>query len=445
MLSPLRPRGSLTSPLFTCGVLGLLGAVTAVSVAACGGSTTATPAPAVEDASVAEPVDAGEPDTTPPVDNGAPSEVYPAPHPASPEIQSYGGPTMAAPKIVPIVWQGDTYATQIADFAKKLGPSSYWKEATAEYGVGPATAAEPIVITEAAPKSITDTEITTWLASMLDGTHPAFGTADETAIYTIYYPTGTKIEIPNFGSSCEGFGGYHYETEIQGKKIVYAVIPRCGSFFGMSGVDVLTSTSAHEFVEAATDPQAVTNPAFSIPDQDHMIYALFPLSEVGDMCTFNADSNQKLLDVGGYMIQRTWSNAAAKAGRHPCVPNLAGEVYFNTAPVLNEKVYIDFGGGQAYATKGVKIPVGKSKTIELDLFSEAATSGAWTVGAVDTSAYYRQAPELEFKFDRREGVNGEKLHMTITALKAGKYGGSEFIVTSSLGKRQNIWMGFVQN
>ena len=35
--------------------------------------------------------------------------------------------------------------------------------------------------------------------------------------------------------------------------------------------------------------------------------------------------------------------------------------------------------------------------------------------------------------------------MTITVLKAGQYGGSEFIVTSSLGKRQNIWMGFVQN
>jgi hypothetical protein len=430
---------TLPSALFASLVLGV------VSVSACGGSTEAAPTTAVVDAGPVEPVDAGEPDTAPPVDNGKPSDVYPAPHPAVPQVQSYGGPTMKTPKIVPILWQNDPYATQIVDFAKKIGPSDYWKQSTEEYGVGPATASEAIVVTEAAPKKITDTEITTWLASMLDGTHPTFGTPDENAIYTIYYPSGTVIDIPDFGQSCEGFGGYHYETEIAGKKIVYSVIPRCGSFFGMSGIDVLTSTSAHEFVEAATDPHAITDPAYAIPDQDHLIYALFPLSEIGDMCTFNADSNQKLTDVGGYMIQRSWSNAAAAAGRHPCVPNLAGDVYFNSAPVLNEKVYIDFGGGQAAVTKGVKIPVGKSKTVEIDLFSEGPTSGAWTVGAVDTSAYYREAPELEFKFDRREGVNGEKLHMTITVLKAGKYGGSEFIVTSSLGKRQNIWMGFVQN
>ncbi len=417
----------------------------ALVVACSSSSTTAAPV---------DPVDSGAPvedaapvvvDAGPDVDNGAPSDVYPAPHPKEPQVQSYGGPTMANPRIVPIVFKGDTYVTQIAELSQKVGASDYWKAATAEYGVGAATSIAPIVVDAAAPTATTDDEIQTWLGSMLDGTHADFGAPDENSIYTIFYPTTTVVTIPQWGQSCKGFGGYHYETTVGSKKVVYAVMPRCAGFFGLSALDAMTTGASHEWIEAVTDPHDVSDPAYSIPDNDHLVYALFPLSEVGDMCTFDAEANIRVPELGNYLVQRTWSNAAAAAHHHPCVPAAnPGEVYFNSVPVLTEKAYISFQGAGSYPTKGVKIPVGQEKTIELDLFSDGPTGGAWTVDAVDVSSYYRKPQQLDFSFDRREGQNGEKLHMTIKSIAKGDNGGAEFIVVSTLGKKQNMWMGFVQ-
>ena len=81
-------------------------------------------------------------------------------------------------------------------------------------------------------------------------------------------------------------------------------------------------------------------------------------------------------------MQRTWSNKAAPAGHDPCVPALPGEVYFNAAPVLNDNITVDVIG-QTSRCKGVKIAVGETKTIEIDLFSDAATGGPWTVAVQD--------------------------------------------------------------
>jgi hypothetical protein len=47
---------------------------------------------------------------------------------------------------------------------------------------------------------------------------------------------------------------------------------------------------------------------------------------------------------------------------------------------------------------------------------------------------------LSFAFDRDAGINGEKLHLTITANQAGA---TPFVVTSTLGTQQTFWAGIV--
>jgi hypothetical protein len=97
-------------------------------------------------------------------------------------------------------------------------------------------------------------------------------------------------------------------------------------------------------------------------------------------------------------------------------------------------------------TQGVHIPVGQSATVELDLYSDAPTSGPWHLSAVDfASAFMGQPPELSFSFDATQGQNGDKVHLTIKALKASALGASNFWIQSDLGQSSTVWLGVVGN
>src|SRR5207249_7804873 len=109
--------------------------------------------------------------------------------------------------------------------------------------------------------------------------------------------------------------------------------PRCPSWKELHGFDVVSATSSHELVEAVTDPFPSSSPAFAAVDQDHSVWRLFPLTELGDMCAVNAGADFRPRDLD-YLVQRTWSNAAARAHRDPCGPRGDDDVYFNSVPAL---------------------------------------------------------------------------------------------------------------
>jgi len=94
----------------------------------------------------------------------------------------------------------------------------------------------------------------------------------------------------------------------------------------------------------------------------------------------------------------------------------------------------------------VKIPVASTKTIDLDLFSDADTGGPWDVQVKDLGALIQGgSATMTFSLDRTSGQNGEILHLTIDVLKKSQYGVGIFLVVSSLGQRQNWWIGLVGN
>ena len=218
-------------------------------------------------------------------------------------------------------------------------------------------------------------------------------------------------------------------------------MPRCQNLgANVKGFDALTAGLSHELVEASTDPLG-DFPAWSYVDTDHMVWNLMPLGELGDMCAYEPQSFQRL--VGAYMVQRPWSNASALAGHDPCVPVL-GTPYFNSAPVLTDTVTLDYYG-QEVPTYGIQIPLNQSKTIDVQLFSDAPTTD-WTVQAVDSSYGTMGPQELQFTWDKQSGNNGDTLHLTITRVANGAYDGSEFILYSEQGLTMaNLWFGFVGN
>jgi hypothetical protein len=408
-------------------------------VMACGGSTS----PSVPDSGGGGDDAGSQPDVTPAedagpdVDNGTPSTTYPAFKIDAPQVVSFGGPTMAAPKLVPVYFSNDdtTFTGQLTTFMSKLGASSFWLPAVSEYGVGVITSQTPIQLTESAPATLDDSDIQTWLAAKIDDqTLPA---PDANTLYALYYPDGTTITLgQQGGTSCQDFGAYHDNITYKTGDVAYAVMPRC-SGWGPSVLGTTTSAASHEFIEASTDPFPQTNTAYGQVDDNHILWEyVLGGGETGDMCAQFSASYVTPTDLG-FEVQRAWSNTAAKAGHDPCQP-ADKSPYFNSMPVLKDDISL---GGQGNNTKGVHIPIGSSATIEVDLFSDADTGGPWTVSASDTSG----AGAITFAWDRETGQNGEKLHLTINAVKKTQYGASGFIIKSKLNGRTTSWFGLVGN
>ncbi len=383
-------------------------------------------------------------------DDGMISTTYPAPHSAAPQVINGGGPVLTNPKLVPVFFANEdpTMQAGILDFVDNVGTTKYWTTATSEYGVGPTTTTAPVLLTEMAPGTTDDGAIQTWLSGKLNGNDPLWPVADDNTIYLLHYPSGTGITLQSQQGvevSCQSFGGYHSSITLDSAHgqlpVAYAVVPQCGDFDGIHGADAVSAAGSHEIIEGSTDPYPMNNPAFVQTDNAHLYWELaLGGGEVGDMCAQFPNVFTKFAGLN-HTVQRTWSNAAAMAGSDPCVPELPGEIYFNSAPVLTDTVAIPGLGNM----KGVKIAVGASKTIELDLFSEADTGGPWSVEVQDYAVvtFQTQNPTMTFSLDNDMGQNGQKLHLTITVLSKAQGGLGIFIITSSLGQLHSEWLGLV--
>lgn len=417
---------------------------------------------------------------------GAPSTTYPAPHPPLPQLMNAaGGPILTSPRVYLLVYPGYPYTADLQTFATRLTTAAYWGSATAQYGVGPLAYGGTVTLTgQTPPTTITSAEIEAWMASSLAS--GAFGTPDPQGIYTIFYPSGTTVTQPNPVlpslaplASCVAFGGYHDDVAVtladggaptmladsgaSGARadggatttFSYAVIPTCDS-----SVQDLTAVVSHEWVESSTDPfvTSATTGAFSLMggadsafftvDAAHAVWALLGGGEAGDLCEPEGNSVYVTPPDVGYLVQRTWSNELAKQSHDPCAPDPTGVAYFNSAPVLPEAVTVTSSLTGTVVTQGITIPVGESRTIEVDLFSDGDTGGPWTVSAADVlyALYgsYGLANTLGFAWDRTEGENGQKLHLTITVLRASLIAGAHaFMITSTKGARQSVWAGLI--
>lgn len=389
---------------------------------------------------------AAEADTGVPVDGDASSDAaqipFPAPHPTAPQLVKLPGNVIANPKLVPVFFSNDdtTFTGELADFETKLVASIYWKT-VAEYGVGAGTTASSINLTETAGDAWSDTQIQTWLAGKINANDPAFA-FDQNTVFVLHFPSTTTVTRNGTEQSCQSYGAYHDSVTLDqshaAANVAYVVVPRCPAYPGFTAVDTVTAAASGALLGAVTDPYPLADPAWVPYDDDHFVFTLTGGGEVETFCGQDLASFRTLSDLP-YLVQRIWSNGAAAANHDPCVPAPGAEVYFNSAPVLPDTALV---GGTT--TKAVKITAGQSRTIDLDLFSDAATSGPWTVSAFDYNELQGRTATLSFSLDRTTGKNGDVLNLTIHAVTASSLG-SAFLVKSELNGESHTWVGLVVN
>ncbi len=477
-------------------------AMLALCLGACGGTTGGSPTgdgsslvltfPDAGHDAMTTPTEAGGPDVTtdagqdaadvlaPPTD--AQLNTYPSFLPNAPQVVNLGGLVYKSPTFIPVYFAGDPFAAEIPTFVSAVATSQYWTGAVGEYGVGAAVAGEAIVLDETLPASMTDAQIQVWLTNRI-GTDPRFGAIPGTsvfdagpfdagpvdasdpvsdaiaphllmpndAIYILFFPSGTSVTYGP-GTSCSSFGGYHgsFSYPADNSTVAYAVIPRCGSFGAQTGFQAITATTSHELAEAATDPVAV-NPAYAQVDDNHLLWAsVLGGGELGDLCAQSAGAFYQPTEaaLSKYTVQRIWSNKAAAAGHDPCAPALPTSLepyYFNTVPNFGT-VAISYRG-QQFSTLARSVPVGTTSTIELDLFSDAPTGGQqWQITLIDANTYISgAAADLTFSPAVSYGTNGFKVQVDVTNSGSDGRTVHPFVIQSTLGASQNLWIGVITN
>lgn len=350
---------------------------------------------------------------------GSTSGFVQAAHPSQPQVVKGVGSVLASPKIKVITVTGDPLAVTLNQFVSQFGASTEFAAMTAEYGISAPTVSS-VSLSGPAPSNVSDSGIQQTLHANFGSSSP-LGNADDQTVYMITFapPTIVSSNGTVAGDYClTGTLSYHstYTDASAGKVITYIVVLRCSPGWGLGDLDSITTAASHEILESVTDPKL--NAYIGVAQAFNNWSAYMPGAELGDLCEVFETSFYKPLDLG-FAIQRTWSNAAAAAGHNPCVPAPVGAVYFNAIPVLANNVsYIDPNTGTATNATGVTIAVGGSQTIQLKLFSDAPTSGHWTVSAFeDPDSTVSGGKDLTFSFDQTTGSNGSIINLTIHVLQ----------------------------
>ena len=353
---------------------------------------------------------------------------------------------LETPKVQLIAYAEDSFVADVDAFITELGATTEWAAQTAEYGVGPFTRLPTIMLPGTAPATLDDnaqsnSPFQQTLQANVSGASPAWAPEDGNTLYVFLLPLGTNIKAG--GNCCTDFLGYHGEATVASGGVPYAVVCHCAAQKGdpLTPLQYVTTSVSHEMVEAATDPFVNSNPAFAQNDDNDAIWTVATGGELADMCEYNTDSNY-LPPGSKYMIQRSWSNAAAKAGNQPCVPAATTAPYFNSYAAYSDAITLDYGG--AWKTKGVKIAKGQSRTIPVALHSQGATSGPWNVKAWDLNDYLGNTPNTTVTLDKTSGSNGDVLQLTIKVSSYDKsFGGAGFVLESTLSGQDNLTFGAV--
>jgi hypothetical protein len=377
---------------------------------------------------------------------GAGGKFNPAPHAPLPQVANLGGAVLSAPKLRPIFFTDDPDQADVMSFLSELAAGSYWTATTSEYGVGALTLLAPVVGAMASAPTISDGTLQAALATNTLSPSALWGPADPSTVFLFVLPPSVAL---TYGQTtcCVDYGGYHDETLVNGVAVPYVVACACPDFFGpdWNRIDERTVVLSHELIEAATDPFPRSNPAFYAANQANLVWTMLTGGELGDMCVIQPDM-ATVLPSGRYAVQKSWSNAAAALGNDPCVPAASSPPYFNSMPVLDVIPY----GSSGYRTNGVQIPIGTSRTIDLQLFSAGAVPNGWNVSAYAYEDLYGGTPSLTFALDRSTGRNADVLRLTITPVQSNPaLGGNPFVILSTVGSpgasnyRSHVAMGFV--
>ena len=400
--------------------------------------------------------------------------AFPAFKPHVPTVVASGGPVMKSPRIVPVFFPSTPHQDDLIEFLRKYVASPTWAEQTKEYGIGAASVAEPIQLTQdpvttgtlgdaakgtpfsSDSQTLQNDDVRAFMIDQLTSHADVWGPSDaatlDGSLYVLFYPPSVFVQNGENGVVCVGPTGYHDAAQFPNEEryAIYSVSTVC-PFAEDAVVDSMGVATSHELLEAVTDPLgAFAGRAYNSLDPEDIGWQLVAGGELGDMCVrTDVDLPAFSVRVDGIpgRVQRMWSNAAARAFHDPCLPAPAGS-YFNSAPVLD---VLTLGPRNIRA---VKIPPGGTATVDVQLFSDGPTGGAWSVEPEDVSAlvgaFAGADPadkKLALSFDRGSGKNGDTLRLTITNKAPSTVDPRKpigvFRLVSKMGDRSSVWFGTV--
>ena len=355
---------------------------------------------------------------------GSDASVAPAFAPEMPQIMNQGGALLATPTVVTVTWSSDPNRATYEAFGDAIGASTYWK-ATSEYGIGAVTS-KHVEITDTAKSSMSEDELAKLVSQYVEAAPgngwPAW---DASTMYVLYVPEGTQITSGG-ANDCESTSGYHDEnTDATIPHLEYAaVLQACHG--SQDVVEYATSTAAHEIVETATDPHTQTDVAWAGFDSDHLAWEIWQAQqdEVADACEYYDDADSRETAPFSYVVQKLWSNAAAKAGHDPCLRSL-DHPYFNTTPLDVEPITVTTSLAKEPATtKGFHIPSGTTKTVKFGFYSDGDLA-PWGFSVVEGDGFTSPTEShLTITTTTVSGKNGDTADVSITANGTGSKTGN---------------------
>jgi hypothetical protein len=360
-----------------------------------------------------------------------------------PQVQNSGGPVLAAPTVISVTFQtpdggADPLAAMADDFIAKL-PGTTFSRIAQEYGVNGLAAGAPIHSSLQLSGTVDDGLWQDHLASEIEQGLDGFGPSPAQALYILFIPPGVTITASG-QTGCVDFGGYHSAVSLAGHaKLAYAVVARCpAGFNGENESNSVTAVASHEILEAATDPYfTLDDAAWANVDNAALAFGLLFGGEIADLCLDSLPVFYTPPDLP-YVVQRVWSNQAARAGHDPCVPSpTSGEPFLQSAPELPAATPIKLQG-TTVDTMGISLAVGQSTTVAVDLYSASPTDRPWALSLLPLSS-----GSIKGTFDRDTGMNGDQVHLTLTLEKEGalqgEFGLQAVGIVSELGDRKVIW------
>ena len=259
----------------------------------------------------------------------------PAPHAPFPQIPYQGGPTLSAPRLVPITFAGYPYAAEIAQWSGWIASSSWLATVGADYGVTGATAAPLVVLDGGAPTIQRPEDLAALLAEAFDGGAIPAPASLAQPLYVVFFPPDAGI-----AGVCQQVFSYHAAGRYEGAPFAFVLDADCPEqVTGYPETEQIELTAGHEIVESAANPYSTVDGGIGWQLTDPASPWWAPgAGEIADLCEgpvyFDADA--------GVYAPLVWSNrAAARGDGSPCLPSPGA--YFNASPTPDAVVTLDGG------------------------------------------------------------------------------------------------------
>lgn len=339
-----------------------------------------------------------------------------------PRIEYRGGPFLRHPKIVTITFAMDDpkLVARVEQLGSTITRSAWWKTVTEGYCategdcIGEGSAAPPMRLAEPLGGEVRDTEIEATLMKLAKAKR--LGTVDKDTLLLVYLPKDVALTDATTRYCGSGHPrALHRAVEIDGTRIPFAIIPRCGD------EAELTGTASHEILESVTNVFPAEHGFAFVGGSPASGFVAAGIEPVDPCGLITMDGHWTI--ESGFVVHRAWSNRAASLARDPCVPSRTSAPYAMLVP----------------REPAVRLPKeGESVTVELDA-SAASLTTPWAVSAFDLSGHQDGVRYVDLSLDKHTVSAGETVKLTITSIKKNPKQREIVGVVSTVGVHSHMW------